>query len=164
MAVLPILTWPDGRLAQRCTGVGAVTDDIRQLAADMLETMYAAPGRGLAAPQVGVLRRIFVMDAGWKTGAADPKVVIDPDILWMSDSRRIGPEGCLSLPGIETQISRADAIRLRYTNLDGQQVEEDLTGFAAICAQHEFDHLDGIVTLHRLTPEARAIAEKQYYL
>lgn len=164
MALLPILTWPDGRLTQRCAEVGEITEAVGVLAADLLETMYDAPGRGLAAPQVGVLLRLFVMDTTWKDGPRSPRVVINPDILWMSDDRVEGPEGCLSLPGIMPQIRRAAAIRLRYTGLDGVEREEDLEGFAAICAQHEFDHLDGIVTLNRLTPEARAIAEKQYYL
>ncbi|MDQ1847120.1 peptide deformylase [Gemmobacter fulvus] len=164
MAILPILTWPDRRLSRRCAEVAEITPEVAQLAADMLETMYAAPGRGLAGPQVGAMLRLFVMDTDWKDGPRAPKVVINPDILWMDDTRIEGPEGCLSLPGITPQISRATAIRLRYTGLDGAEREELLYGFAAICAQHEFDHLDGIMTLNRLAPEARAIAEKQYYL
>lgn len=156
MAVLPILRWPDPRLSTVCA---PVTGDVRPLAADMLDTMYGAPGRGLAAPQVGVLLRLFVMDTTWKEGLRAPQVFVNPEILWMSDTRSTGPEGCLSLPGATTHISRATEIRLRWTDLDGITHEQTLTGFAAICAQHEYDHLDGILTLDRLSPEDRAIAE-----
>lgn len=162
MAVLPILLWPDARLSTRCAEVAEVTDSLRALVADMLETMYAAPGRGLAAPQVGAMLRLFVMDAGRKEGARQPRICLNPDILWMSDARVTGPEGCLSLPGLTTEISRARAIRLRWTDLDGTEREEELHGFDAICAQHEFDHLDGIMTLQRLSPEARARTEAEY--
>lgn len=160
MAVLPILRWPDPRLSTLCAPVPLpVTPELRAFAADMLETMYDAPGRGLAAPQVGVLLRLFVMDTTWKDGARAPQVLVNPEILWMSEARATGPEGCLSLPGATTHISRATEIRLRWTDLDGAIHEETLSGFAAICAQHEYDHLDGILTLDRLSPEDRAIAE-----
>lgn len=159
MPVLPILRWPDPRLSTPCA---PVEGDVAQLAADMLETMYAAPGRGLAAPQVGVLKRLFVMDVAWKTGTPDPVVCINPAILWRSDEVAEGAEGCLSIPGISTQVTRAVAIRLAWTTLAGERREADLTGFAAICAQHEYDHLDGRVTFDRLTPEARAMALAEY--
>jgi peptide deformylase len=159
MAVLPILRWPDPRLSTPCA---PVEGDVSQLASDMLETMYAAPGRGLAAPQVGVLKRLFVMDVAWKTGAPDPVVCVNPEILWRSDEVAEGAEGCLSIPGISTLVTRATAIRLAWTTLSGERREADLTGFAAICAQHEYDHLDGLVTFDRLTPEARAVALAEY--
>lgn len=162
MAILPILRWPDPRLATACAPVAGLTDDVRQLAADMLETMYAAPGRGLAGPQVGALVRLFVMDVGWKEGTPTPVTMVNPEILWMSDTRVTGPEGCLSIPGITTEITRAAEVRMRWTTLDGQPAEGLLTGFAAICAQHEYDHLDGVVTLDRLSAEARAAAEAAY--
>lgn len=162
MAVLPILRWPDARLALRCARVGGVSDVVARLAADMLDTMYAAAGRGLAAPQVGHLLRMFVMDVTWKEGPRSPMVCIDPEILWHADTRADGPEGCLSIPGLTVAVSRAQAIRLAYTGLDGQRQETLLQGFAAICAQHECDHLDGIVTLDRLSPHARAQAEAEY--
>jgi peptide deformylase len=164
MPVRPILHWPDARLSTRCETIDGIDDDLRVLAADMFETMYAAPGRGLAAPQVGVLRRMFVMDVGWKDGTPSPVAMINPDILWMSEARATGAEGCLSLPGLTTDISRATSIRIRWTDLEGQAVEAELSGFAAVCAQHEFDHLDGIVTLMRLPAAARAKAEAAYYL
>lgn len=156
MAILPILHWPDPRLSRPCQQVGTVTPAVRALAEDMLETMYAAPGRGLAAPQVGAMLRLFVMDIGWKDGPRDPMVLIDPEVLWLSDLRAAGPEGCLSIPGVLAEVERAQAARLRWTGLDGAPVEAEMTGFAAICAQHEIDHLDGILTLDRLSPAERA--------
>lgn len=163
MAVLPVLVWPDPILTTPCDAVAAITDAVRALAADMLATMYAAPGRGLAAPQVGALLRMFVMDVTWKEGKPDPMVVVNPEILWVSEDTVVGPEGCLSIPGVSTEIRRAKEIRLRWTDLEGQAREAHLTGFAAICAQHEYDHLDGVLTLHRLSPEARATAEAEYF-
>lgn len=156
MAVLPILRWPDARLEERC---GPVAGDVSALVADMLETMYAAPGRGLAAPQVGQLLRLFVMDVTWKEGVRAPVVCINPVIAWRSPVRVKGPEGCLSIPGVTAEVTRAQEIRLRYTGLDGVEREDHLTGFAAICAQHEYDHLDGILTLDRIPPAERAAAE-----
>jgi peptide deformylase len=161
MAQLPILRWPDPRLAMPCAPA-VLSDDLSQLAADMLDTTYAAQGRGLAAPQVGALIRLFVMDCTWKEGTPAPMVYVNPEILWRADTTATGPEGCLSIPGIITQVPRATAIRLRWTSLDGQTTEQDLTGFAAICAQHELDHLNGLLTLDRLDPPARARAIAEY--
>ena len=158
MAVLPILRWPDPHLSQVCA---AVDGDVSRLAADMLETMYDAPGRGLAAPQVGVLVRLFVMDTAWKTGPCAPVVCINPKLLWTSDTMADGPEGCLSIPGPSPVILRATQIRLGWTALDGTQAQAQLDGFAAICAQHELDHLDGILTLDHLSPDARVAALAQ---
>jgi peptide deformylase len=158
--ILPILRWPDPILTQTCAPA-VLSDDLRALAADMLETMYAAPGRGLAAPQVGRLVRMFVMDVTWKEGVKTPVVVVNPEILWASDARVVGPEGCLSIPGPTTMVERAEAVRLRWSDLEGGVHEEVLTGFAAICAQHEYDHLDGVLTLDHLSPEARAVAEAE---
>lgn len=157
MAILPILRWPDERLETRCA---PVTGDVSALAADMLDTMYAAPGRGLAAPQVGVLLRLFVMDVTWKEGKRAPQVMVNPQITWRAPQQVRGEEGCLSLPGVTTRVERAKEIRLRWSDLDGALHEETLTGFAAICAQHEYDHLDGILTLDRIPPAERAAAEE----
>ncbi|QYZ69715.1 peptide deformylase [Neotabrizicola shimadae] len=158
MAILPLVTWPDERLTTPCTPAMADAAT-RQLAADMLETMYAAPGRGLAAPQVGHMIRLFVMDTGWKEGKPNPRVLLNPEILWRSDTLVTGPEGCLSIPGITAQVPRAAAVRLRWTDLDGQEFHEILTRFDAICAQHEADHLDGILMLDRVPPENRVGAD-----
>lgn len=154
---LQILTWPDPRLSMPCAPA-VLSEDLRALAADMLQTMYDAPGRGLAAPQVGVLLRMFVMDVTWKEGNPAPVVMVNPQILWASDARAVGPEGCLSIPGPTTMIERAEDVLMRWTDLDGGQHEAMLTGLAAICAQHEHDHLDGVLTLDRLSPGDRALA------
>lgn len=160
MTILPILRWPDPRLSTPCAPA-VLGEGLRRLAADMLETMYAAPGRGLAAPQVGRLVRMFVMDTTWKEGRRDPVVMVNPVMLAAPAARAAGPEGCLSIPGPTTVVERAETVAMRWTDLDGAVHEARLDGFAAICAQHEFDHLDGILTLDRLSPEARARAEAE---
>lgn len=157
MAVLPILRWPDSRLTTICS---PVVKDVSALAADMLETMYAAPGRGLAAPQVGALHRLFVMDCTWKEGTYAPQILINPEVLWRSPETAVGPEGCLSLPGLTTQVARSKAVQMRWSDLNGAVNEQTFTGFAAICAQHEFDHLNGVLTLDHLDPATRADAER----
>jgi peptide deformylase len=164
MSVLPILRWPDPRLAETCAPVGPVTDAVRSQAADMLETMYAAPGRGLAAPQVGILNRLFVMDAGWKDEQPDPQVMIDPEILEAGEETVERDEACLSIPGITTRVSRPGRVHLAWTALDGARMSQVLTGIHAGIAQHELDHLNGIVTLDRLDSDARARAEAEYGL
>lgn len=160
MAVLPILTWPDARLSQVCDPVGKA--DAAALARDMLDTMYAAEGRGLAAPQVGVLARVFVMDADWKGGEASPEVIVDPEIMEVSDEIAPSDEGCLSIPDLVTTVDRHVWVRMGWTDLDGARQERLLDGFDAICAQHELDHLNGIVTFDRLAPDRRALKEAQY--
>jgi peptide deformylase len=160
MATLPILRWPDPRLSAVCTPA-ELSDDLRVLAADMLETMYAAPGRGLAAPQVGHLVRLFVMDVTWKEGVRAPQVFLNPEIVALLGERVVGPEGCLSIPGPVTDVERSAAVQLRWTDFDGEVNEAVLTGFAAICVQHEYDHLDGILMLDRLSAEARVKAEAE---
>ncbi|MFC3085149.1 peptide deformylase [Tabrizicola soli] len=157
--LLPILRWPDPRLSRLCAPA-VLDDDLRALAADMLETMYAAPGRGLAAPQVGRLVRMFVMDVAWKTGEPAPMVFVNPEIELLG-APVPSPEGCLSIPGPVTQVARAPQVRARWTDLQGQRHEALLDGFAAVCVQHEYDHLDGILTLDRLAPDARAKAEAE---
>lgn len=158
--ILPILRWPDARLSEPCAPA-VLSDAVRALAADLLETMYDATGRGLAAPQVGRLERLFVMDVGWKDGRRTPVVMVNPAVVWQSEARAVGPEGCLSIPGPTTLVERAAEVRMRWSDLEGRMREEAFTGFAAVCVQHEFDHLDGVLTLDRLSPEARARAEAE---
>ncbi|WP_136645590.1 peptide deformylase [Tabrizicola sp. YIM 78059] len=157
--LLPILRWPDARLSRPCAPA-VPDDDLRRLAADMLETMYAAPGRGLAAPQVGHLLRVFVMDVGWKSGKPSPMVFVNPELQPFGD-RLTGPEGCLSIPGPVIEVERYTQVHVRWTDLDGAAREAAFDGFAAICIQHEHDHLDGILTLDRVSPEMRARAEAE---
>ncbi|MEL7098082.1 MAG: peptide deformylase [Pseudomonadota bacterium] len=158
----PILRHPDPVLTTPCALVGEITDDIRTLAANMLETMYAAPGRGLAAPQIGVSFRLFVMDPGWKEGRPEPLVAINPSITPLGEDMATADEGCLSIPGITTAITRPARILLNYIDTEGRRHSTELTGFAAACAQHEADHLDGILTLDRLSAADRAKAESEY--
>ncbi|MDK3020246.1 peptide deformylase [Pseudodonghicola flavimaris] len=162
MAVLPILKWPDPRLSTVCSPVGAAVAPLQELIADMFDTMYAAPGRGLAGPQVGAMQRLFVMDVTWKEGARSPVVMIDPEILDRSPELVTGEEGCLSIPGITADVARPDWVVMAWTDATGARRQERLDGFAARCAQHELDHLDGRVTFDRLTPTARALAETRY--
>ncbi len=157
MAVRPILRWPDPRLSMVCAP--AVPDAAtRQLAHDLLDTMYAAEGRGLAGPQVGVLSRILVVDPGWKIGSPAPCIVLNPRIIWASPRRVTGPEVCLSIPGLTVEVGRAAELRLRWMAIDATERDHLFAGAAAICIQHEMDHLDGIVTLDHLSPAARADA------
>ena len=147
--VLPIVMHPDPRLGEPCAPVGAPDEAVRDLAEDMLATMYAAPGRGLAAPQVGVLRRIFVMDVSWKDGAPAPVVMIDPVVEEAGAEAVEMEEACLSIPGEPRTLSRPAEVVMSWTEPDGARTRRRLTGLEARCAQHELDHLDGILILDR---------------
>ena len=162
MSVLPIVKWPDARLRETCAPVEEITPQIEALAADMLETMYAAPGRGLAGPQVGAMLRVFVMDAGWKEGKPDPLVCINPMLMEVSEERAVASEGCLSIPGVSAEISRPAQVQMVWTGLNGGRFVQSFTGFAAACVQHEIDHLDGIVTFDHLDAQTRATLEAEY--
>ncbi|MCX7566753.1 peptide deformylase [Sulfitobacter sp. F26169L] len=162
MSVLDIVQWPDPRLMEICAPVDAITPQIETLAADMLETMYAAPGRGLAAPQVGATVRMFVMDTGWKEGKPDPLVCINPMLQEVSEERVTNAEGCLSIPGVSADISRPAQVQMVWTGLNGGRYVQSFIGFSAACVQHELDHLDGVVTFDHLDPETRAALEAEY--
>lgn len=146
MARLPILLLPDPRLRQKCAPVTQFDAALKQLADDMFETMYAAPGRGLAGPQVGAMQRIFVMDTGWKEGRPSPMVFINPEIRATSGSAT-GGEGCLSIPDQPVRIARPAIVQLAWQDLAGRACEGFFEGFAATCVQHERDHLDGILCI-----------------
>ncbi|EEX16017.1 peptide deformylase [Citreicella sp. SE45] len=157
MSLREILLWPDERLKQPCETVADVAE-VEQLVTDLFETMYDAPGRGLAAPQVGVLKRVFVMDAGWKEGDMVPLACINPEIVEVSEETASGPEGCLSIPGVTAQVRRPVRVRMAFTDLSGTRQERDFEGSEAIVAQHEYDHLEGLVHFDRLDPqEAKAL-------
>jgi peptide deformylase len=128
----------------------------------MLETMYAAPGRGLAAPQVGAMVRVFVMDTGWKEGRPDPLVCINPMLQEVGEEHAEGEEGCLSIPGVTAMVSRPSQVQMVWTGLNGGRYVQSFTGFAAACAQHELDHLDGVVTFDHLGAETRADLIAEY--
>ncbi|KAA6183861.1 peptide deformylase [Thiohalocapsa marina] len=140
MAKLEILTFPDPRLRRRADPVSRVDDTIRRLVDDMLETMYAAPGIGLAAIQVNVPRRVVVIDISDEKD--QPLCLINPEIL-ASDGEEQMDEGCLSVPGFYETVTRAERVRVRALNRDGEAFELDADGLLAVCIQHEIDHLDG---------------------
>jgi peptide deformylase len=159
MAILPIITAPDPKLKQRCQPVGAVDDEVRRLADDMLETMYQAPGIGLAAPQVGVLRRIIVVDVARPNDgeAPAPHCLINPELIWTSDDARAHEEGCLSLPDHYAEVVRPERIRVGFVDREGERQEMEANGLLATCIQHEMDHLEGILFVDHLSGLRRSM-------
>jgi peptide deformylase len=149
MARLPILRFPDPRLHTVARPVAQVDDRIRQLASDMLETMYQAEGVGLAATQVDVHERLVVMDTS--ENHDDPVVLINPEIVWRSEEMRLAEEGCLSVPTVYDNIERHARVRVRALGRDGEPFEMEADGLAAICVQHELDHLVGKVFVEYLS-------------
>ncbi|WP_246849521.1 peptide deformylase [Rubellimicrobium arenae] len=149
-----IVQIPDPVLRQSCAPVEAFDASLRDLADDMLATMYDAPGRGLAAPQIGLPIRLFVMDVAWKDGAPEPQVFVNPEILEVSEDRVTREEGCLSIPGRTSRVSRPSEVALRWQNLDGEARDGRFSGVAATCIQHEIDHLDGVLCTDREEPSA----------
>jgi peptide deformylase len=148
MALLPVLRYPDPRLHKKATPVTQVDDSIRRLAADMLETMYAAPGIGLAATQVDVHKQVIVIDVS--EDKSSPVVLVNPEIL-RTQGEIEGEEGCLSVPGIYEKVKRAERVAVRALGLDGKPVEFEAEGLLAVCVQHEIDHLFGKVFVEYLS-------------
>jgi len=151
MAILPILVAPDSRLKQKAKPVEAVDAAIAALMDDMLETMYAAPGIGLAAPQVGVGRRVLVLDIGRDEEDRQPVRMANPEIVWVSDEDNTYEEGCLSVPEHYAQVVRPKAVRVRYLDQDNVARELDADGLLATVVQHEMDHLDGILFIDHIS-------------
>ncbi|MFN7002329.1 MAG: peptide deformylase [Roseinatronobacter sp.] len=151
MSIKPILIHPDPRLKKLCSPVDSVSPEIGKLAEDMLETMYDAPGVGLAAPQVGVLKRLFVMDCVKEEGADPrPMVLINPEIVAVSEETNTYEEGCLSIPEHYAEVTRPKRVTMRWTGLDGKPHEDEFDGLWATCAQHELDHLNGKLFIDHL--------------
>ena len=162
MTIRPIIIHPDPRLKKLCAPVDTVDDETRKLADDMLATMYDAPGVGLAAPQVGVLKRVFVMDCVKdKSAAPQPMVLINPEITWTSEETNVYEEGCLSIPDQYAEVTRPKEVRMRWLGLDGQIHEEQFDGLWATCAQHENDHLDGKLFIDYLGPLKRQMITRK---
>ncbi|HUH85944.1 MAG TPA: peptide deformylase [Stellaceae bacterium] len=157
MALLPIITAPDPRLKLKAKPVKAVDAELRRLMEDMLETMYAAPGIGLAAPQVGVARRVLVVDTARDGEPKRPMRIANPEILWRSDELATYNEGCLSLPEHYADVSRPAKIRLRYLDRENEIREIDVEGLLATCIQHEMDHLEGVLFVDHLSALKRNI-------
>jgi peptide deformylase len=151
MAVLPIITAPDPRLKKKSKPVEAVDDGVRQLMDDMLETMYAAPGIGLAAPQVGVLKRVIVIDIDREDMKTGPIPMANPEIVEASDEDATYDEGCLSLPEHYSEVVRPAKVTVRYLDRDGKKQEMKCEGLLATCVQHEIDHLDGILFVDHIS-------------
>jgi peptide deformylase len=151
MTIRPLVILPDAKLRLVSEPVPMVTDEIRQLAGDMLDTMYDAPGVGLAAIQIGVPKRVVTMDVSKTEGERHPMVLINPEILWASEERRSYEEGCLSIPEYYEEVERPDRVRFRFMDLDGQTVERDADGLLATCVQHEIDHLNGVLFIDYLS-------------
>jgi peptide deformylase len=158
MALLEILHFPDPRLRIKAKPLAAVSDATRRLIADMLETMYAAPGIGLAATQVGVDQRVIVVDVS--ENRDEPRAYINPEILRRDGSERM-EEGCLSVPGVFEEVERAERIRCRALDRDGSAVEFDADGLLAVCIQHEIDHLNGKLFVDYLSELKRRRIRKQ---
>ncbi|HVW92785.1 MAG TPA: peptide deformylase [Devosia sp.] len=151
MSVRPILILPDPRLRAVADPVDKIDEDVKKLARDMLDTMYAAPGIGLAAPQVGEMKRMVVMDLAKEGEDPDPIVMINPEILKFSEETEISEEGCLSIPELYYEVERPAQITVRYTDLDGKIVEREAKERLAVCVQHELDHLDGVLYIDYLS-------------
>lgn len=150
MATLEILTFPDEILKQKALPVDEVDDEIRQLVDDMAETMYTAPGVGLAANQVGVLKKVVTIDVTYTDKRPNLIVLINPEIVDRRGACQ-SEEGCLSLPGVTEEVERAEWVKVKALNRDGQPFEMEADGFLAAAVQHELDHLDGTILLDRLS-------------
>jgi peptide deformylase len=161
MAIREILTVPNPVLKQVSQPVAAVDDALRALMDDMLETMYDAPGIGLAAIQIGVAKRVIVMDLAREDEPKAPRYFVNPEILWSSEETQGYEEGCLSVPEYFDEVQRPSKVRLRYLNYQGEQVEDDAEGLYAVCIQHEMDHLDGVLFIDHLSRLKREQAVKK---
>jgi len=155
MAVRRILIAPHPLLKLKARPVERIDDDIRRLMDDMLETMYRAPGIGLAAPQIGVSLRVVVIDLAKKDEPPAPMRLVNPEITWRSEEQVVMEEGCLSLPEQFAEVTRPAAVKVRFLDERGEEREIEADGMLARCLQHEVDHLDGILFVDRLSPLKR---------
>lgn len=158
--IKPILIHPDPRLKKVCAPVDDLSDELRSLADDMLATMYDAPGIGLAAPQVGVLERLIVMDCV-KEGDPEPTVMFNPEILAKSDDLNTYEEGCLSIPEQFAEVTRPASVRVGWIDQNGNPQEKDFDGLWATCVQHEIDHLNGKLFIDYLGPMKRQMMTRK---
>lgn len=162
MTLRPILIHPDPRLKKVCDPVTAVTDELRALADDMLQTMYAAPGIGLAAPQVGVMSQMLVMDCVKDDETpARPMVLLNPRVIWESEERSTYEEGCLSIPDQYADVERPATVEVAWLGLDGKDHSERFEGLWSTCVQHEIDHLQGTLFIDYLKPLKRQMITRK---
>ena len=158
----PIILHPDPRLKKTSAPVFDVSDDLRTLADDMLETMYHAPGVGLAAPQIGALHRLIVLDCVKADGEAPrPLIMFNPEIVSSSDTRNVYEEGCLSLPEQFAEVTRPAEVQVRWMDRDGNEQSEEMTGLWSTCVQHEIDHLNGKLFIDHLKPLKRQLMTRK---
>ncbi len=162
MTIRPLVILPDSRLKLVSEPVGPVTAEIRTLVADMFETMYDAPGVGLAAIQIGVAKRIVTIDTSKDENAREPRVFLDPQIVWSSEEKRVYDEGCLSIPDYYGEVERPDRVRVKFRDLDGKEQEIEADGLLATCIQHEIDHLNGVLFIDHLSKLKRDRVVKKF--
>jgi peptide deformylase len=162
MAIHEIITIPDKRLRQVSEPVKKVDAGIRKLVDDMFETMYKAPGIGLAAIQIGVAKRVVTMDLSKKEDDHKPQVFINPELVWKSDNTATREEGCLSIPDYYEEVERPAEVKVKYQDLDGRTLEIEATGLMATCLQHEIDHTNGVLFIDYLSKLKRDRITKKF--
>jgi peptide deformylase len=162
MALRDIIKLPDPRLRLVSEPVGTIDDGIRRLVDDMFETMYDAPGIGLAAIQVGVPQRVVTIDLEKKQGEKEPRVLLNPEVIWSSEEKGTYEEGCLSIPEYYEEVERPARVKVRYLSLDGSTQELEADGLLATCLQHEIDHVNGVLFIDHLSKLKRSRVIKKF--
>lgn len=162
MTIKPLIILPDPILRQVSMPVETVNDEVLRLSRDMLETMYDAPGIGLAAIQVGIARRMLVIDLAKEGEEANPQVFINPEVLVSSDTRSVYEEGCLSIPDFYAEVERPASIRVRHVDLKGESHEIEAEGLLATCLQHEIDHLNGVLFIDHISRLKREMVIRRF--
>ena len=162
MSIRDILILPDKRLRAVSKPVAKIDAATRKLVEDMFETMYAAPGIGLAAIQVGEPKRVVTLDLAKKDEEKDPRVVINPELVWTSDEKSSHEEGCLSIPEYYEEVERPKSVKVRYLDIDGKPQELEASGLLAICLQHEIDHLNGVLFIDHISKLKRDRVIKKF--
>lgn len=162
MSIRPILIHPDPRLKKTCEAIETVTPELQKLATDMLETMYDAPGVGLAAPQIGILQRVIVLDCVKEEGAKpEPTVMFNPEVVWESEALNVYEEGCLSIPEQYGEVERPTEVGVKWIDLEGAAREAKFDALWATCVQHEIDHLNGTLFIDYLKPLRRQMITRK---
>ncbi len=161
MAAREICTWPNPVLTKKCAPVKGVDDEVRALMDDMVETMYAEKGVGLAAPQVGVSKRVIVIDPGAREGEESNLIVLANPVIISAEGEDVAEEGCLSLPDFTTNVPRAEMVVVRGMDREGEEFEYEASGLLARIFQHEIDHLDGVLLLQKASPLKREFYKKR---
>jgi peptide deformylase len=162
MAIRDILVIPDKRLRLKSEAVKAIDKPLRALIDDMFETMYAAPGIGLAAIQIGVPARVVTMDLAKKDEPKQPQVFINPEVTWRSDEKATYEEGCLSIPDYYEEVARPRAVKVKFLDLDGKPHEMEAEGLLATCLQHEIDHINGVLFIDHISKLKRDMVMKRF--